>query len=234
MKRIIIGLLILILVVSSGISSFAFDKDALEKDIGIKIDVEDLPEINKYLEDERYKDLNNGTRVTYNISLPVLRFNQKDSDWKDDIMETEGLSIGSWGCALTSTAMVFKYYGASTDPGVLNDDLGDYACLLDWDAADDLGSQGHALLSVYDSSPTASEVQNTCILALQDGYPVIIGFKMYNNPNDTHFVLVKSVIGSGEYWTNYGVNDPNGGQITTLQYFLNQGYQFNRMVVYQN
>ncbi len=123
-------------------------------------------------------------------------------------METYGLSIGSWGCALTSTAMVFKYYGASTDPGVLNDDLGDYACPLDWYAVDDLGSQGNAEISVFDSSPTASEFKNTCILALQDGYPVTIGFKMYN--------------------------DPNGGQITTLQYFLNQGYEFDRIVVYEN
>jgi hypothetical protein len=57
---------------------------------------------------------------------------------------------------------------------------------------------------------------------------------MHNNEEDTHFVLVKSVIGSGEYWTNFGVNDPNGGQTTNLQYFLNQGYEFDRIVVYEN
>ncbi|MEA1906905.1 MAG: S-layer protein domain-containing protein, partial [Euryarchaeota archaeon] len=50
---------------------------------------------------------------------PVPYFSQCDSRWGSD-----GPTICSMGCALTSAAMVMAYYGADTDPEGMNDAIG--------------------------------------------------------------------------------------------------------------
>ena len=225
--------MVMVLAVMSSICVFAVDSSVLDSSTSIQLDYGDGPEINKYLDNKKVNEDLIGTKSTYNISLPILAFNQKDSDWADEYMETEHKKIGGYGCALTCVAMNFKYYGTSTDPEVLNNDLGNYACPIWWYKADDLGSDGNAEISVYDSSPTNTEVMNTCVASLSDGYPVIIGFQNPNDEEDTHFVLVKSVIGSGTSWLNYGVIDPNGGTTSNINNYLNAGYDFYRMVVYE-
>jgi hypothetical protein len=51
-------------------------------------------------------------------------FSQRDPNWQNDPMiDEDGQNCGTiweYGCAMTSIAMVLKYYGVDTDPGKLN------------------------------------------------------------------------------------------------------------------
>ncbi|NMC36637.1 hypothetical protein GYA49_06390 [Candidatus Beckwithbacteria bacterium] len=55
-------------------------------------------------------------------ALDVPFFSQIDDDWKDNeydhysSIDPTHNSIGDWGCAMTSSAMILKYYGFDTDP----------------------------------------------------------------------------------------------------------------------
>jgi hypothetical protein len=227
MKKIVTTLMIVVLLVVSSISGFALNYSTS----GANFDSGVFPEINKYLDGERADKSLIGTRATFNISLPVLPFSQLDSDWAYETMDTDGDYIKDSGCALTCVAMVFKYYGANTNPLILNNDLGDYACPIHWYEADNLGSDGNANLIVYDDSPTSTDVMNTCVNALEDGYPVVLGLE--KSSGITHYVLVKSLIGSGTSWQNYGVIDPYGGNTNNIQNLLNAGYSFHKLVVYE-
>jgi len=227
MKKIFATLMIVVLMVVSSISGFALNNSTL----GASFDSGVFPEINKYLDGEVANKNLIVTRSTFNISLTVLPFSQLDEDWAYEIMETDGYYIKDSGCALTCVAMVFKYYGTNTNPLIFNNDLGDYACPINWYQTDNLGSDGNANLIVYDASLTSTDVMNTCVNALVDGYPVVLGLIKSNG--DTHYVLVKSLIGSGTSWQNYGVIDPYGGNTNNIQNLLNAGYNFHKLVVYE-
>ena len=232
MKKIVAIVMVVLLAVMSGTPVLGINNIDSERISGYQLDYGDVPEFNKYLDNLKTDENLIGNRSTFNISLPILPFDQKDGRWITKEMKRLNLEIGSDGCALTCVAMIFKYYGTSTDPGKLNADIGIYACPLYWSKAAELGSNGVAELLVYDDTPTDNEVMNTCVSALEDGHPVIIGFQNPNDEEDTHFVLVNSLIGSGTSWQNYGVIDPNGGGTDNLYNILNDGYDFHRIVVY--
>jgi hypothetical protein len=67
----------------------------------------------------------------------VPRFYQTDSRWSSQQLGTCNTTIGAEGCAITATAMVFSYYGVTTDPGLLNTWLKnnqgyDQGCRIKW------------------------------------------------------------------------------------------------------
>ena len=55
--------------------------------------------------------------------LDVPFFSQRDPAWCDKKLDHSPCSIGDYGCALTSAAMVSKYFGYDTDPDRLNTSL---------------------------------------------------------------------------------------------------------------
>lgn len=76
----------------------------------------------------------NGVYSSEDISLSVPLFKQTDNSWGSQVYDSANIwspldsRIYSWGCAMTSAAMVFKYYGLNKlpgnvdlDPGTLND-----------------------------------------------------------------------------------------------------------------
>ena len=70
--------------------------------------------------------------------LNVPFFSQIDPAWKDKKLDHSPYSIGGYGCALTSVAMVTKYFGYNTDPDRLNTSLTeagglDIYGILHWD-----------------------------------------------------------------------------------------------------
>ena len=48
-------------------------------------------------------------RIWHSVWLNVPLYSQNDPRWEDFIMQTCGRTIGQAGCALTSSAMVFKF-----------------------------------------------------------------------------------------------------------------------------
>jgi len=104
--------------------------------------------------------------VLLDINLYVPMYNQCDSGWGSDDMETCDKTICQAGCALTSTAMVFKYYGCNTDPGTLNTCLGNSACPIYWGTAATSCSCGKAsFVGKYTYSVSL------LVSALEDGRP---------------------------------------------------------------
>lgn len=64
--------------------------------------------------------------------LSVAGYAQTNPAWGDDVMRTCGSTIRAEGCAVTSAAMVIRYFGGWQDPGSLNRCMGTSACPLYW------------------------------------------------------------------------------------------------------
>ena len=63
------------------------------------------------------------TQISPEKLLNVPFFSQRDPAWKDKKLDHSSYSIGGYGCALTSVAMVSNYFGHDTDPDRLNTSL---------------------------------------------------------------------------------------------------------------
>lgn len=131
--------------------------------------------------------------------LNVPLFSQMDPRWQSYSLGVCGTTIGAQGCALTSTAMVFKYYGVDTDPQRLRNCLGSGACPMRWGNA-----AGNCSGGKVSNGGIQSFDFNAMRASLAQGFPVIVGFMV--NTARTHFVVVNG--GSGSDPSGYTVNDP--------------------------
>ena len=125
---------------------------------------------------------------------------QNDPTWRDQIMQTGGDPIGGFGCALTSTAMLLNYYGASLTPVQLNGCMGGAADPLVWAEAvrcgRGLGGGGREDFT-----------WQTLDGLLAEGRPAIVG--MVHGITGMHFVVVTA--GGGDVADNYRIADPWDG-----------------------
>jgi hypothetical protein len=156
--------------------------------------------------------------------LNVPLYSQMDPRWQANSLGVCGTTIGAQGCALTSTAMVFKYYGVDINPKQLRDCLGWSACPMHWNSAAGNCSQGKVSGGTIQSFDF-----NTMRANLEKGFPVIVGFSIYSARS--HFVVVNG--GSGADPAGYTVNDPwDATNTKTLAEFIGRlGYP-NQMNIY--
>ncbi|MCA0351451.1 MAG: C39 family peptidase [Chloroflexi bacterium] len=136
-------------------------------------------------------------------------FWQADPAWKNNRIGACNNTIGNVGCALTSVAMVFQFYGADKNPGTLNSCLGDHACGMNWGSFKILPCSNNKVRFVQRiNSFSYARLEQE----LRQG-PVIVEL---SNANSTHFIVVLG--GSGTNPANYMVNDPGikNGVRTTL------------------
>jgi hypothetical protein len=155
--------------------------------------------------------------ATLPCSVPL--FAQNDPRWRDEVMQTCGLTIGQAGCALTSAAMAFNYYGASTDPPTFNTCLGDHACPLYWIVAADKCSDGRVTwMGGPDFSWSLLEQELTA------GRPPLLAM----HKESSHYVVVVS--GSGSDPAGYTVHDPWDAQVRSLADF--SAWSFERLSIY--
>lgn len=162
-------------------------------------------------------------KVELDIWLYVPRFRQTDPLWSTNVMSTCGRTIGEAGCLLTSAAMVFKYYGASTDPGQLNTCMGDNACPWRFAPGANCSGSKAAWDNLYGFS------YGTLVWALSNGWPPILELV---NGNNTHWVVVNAVRGDGVSDSNYRISDPFDGTVKVLTSYTNNGWTKNRIAVY--
>lgn len=153
--------------------------------------------------------------ATDGILLAVPSFNQNDPAWKDTLMQSCNLAIGPQGCALTATAMVFKYYGATNkNPAQLNTCLGHSACPIVWGTAANNCSENKATwVNTWAFSYTKLQSMLTA-----DRPPIV---KLTNGSN-THFVVV--TLGSGAIASNYQIIDPWDGMSKLLSAYTSNGW----------
>ena len=163
------------------------------------------------------------------ISLPcaVIHYSQNDPRWRSENMESCDLTIGSAGCALTSAAMILRYYNVNYDPSSLNTTLGSSACPLSWYLAAQ-ASDGRATFTGtgngwIDFSWTT--VQEN----LQAGKPPIL-LLTKNDGDNTHFVVIVS--GSGSDPAGYVINDSWDGVVKSLTAYTDNGWVVSSLRIY--
>lgn len=130
------------------------------------------------------------------ITLNVPAYSQCSSPWGSArLFNDPGCpTMCSAGCAITSATMVFRYYGASKNPGQVNDCCGSHSCRsgcdLAWACAADYCSDNRAgFVGSYSFYWAA-----LCGLLYEDRPPIVkVG---------GHFVVVYKSLG-------YSISDPN-------------------------
>lgn len=133
--------------------------------------------------------------------LPVSLFLQGDDSWGHDQLGTGSHTMGQVGCAVTSAAMIMKYYGLDTDPGRLNVFLRENG---GYDENNDLRWEGPTALAptkvrhVYEDLPSYHLIDAN----LDRGNPVIVRLRLANGI--THFVVIM-----GKQGFDYLIRDPS-------------------------
>jgi hypothetical protein len=135
-------------------------------------------------------------------------YSQIDPNWRNHPLRTAGVcsaycgTIGTCGCTLTSAAMVFTYYGAtSMNPPNLSDCMGTSACPFYWGIGAGCTAGRATWVNRYEFSWGELEQQ----INQSGGRPVILGMQHYSS-GLTHWIVVLS--GSGSDPANYLIHDP--------------------------
>lgn len=133
--------------------------------------------------------------------LPVPLYLQSDPAWGQDQLGLSVHTMGQVGCAVTSVAMVMKFYGVDVDPGRLNVFLREHG---GYNEENDLRWEGPPVLApdqvrhVYEDLPSYYLIDSN----LARGNPVII--RLHLESGSTHFVVIM-----GKQGFNYLIRDPS-------------------------
>jgi len=151
-------------------------------------------------------DKNDIAIASINLDVPVYK-QGSPSPWCDDQLGDCSETIGSAGCAITSIAMVFKYYGVQTGSGDLNVWLKQNngyvdGCLVVWSVA--AGRSGGNVQWAGDDYTGLNQINTE----LDNGYPVIAKVSLFDS---SHFVVITGYSGS-----TYFINDPYYGDQSTI------------------
>ncbi len=146
--------------------------------------------------------------------LPVPLFLQGDPVWGHDRLALSVHTMGQVGCAVSSAAMIMKYYGLDTDPGRLNNFLRDHG---GYDENNDLLWEGPPMLAsdkvrkAYEDLPSYYLMDSN----LRNGNPVIVRLRF--SSGITHFVVVM-----GKQGFDYLIRDPSHAGLTKGVYPLKE------------
>jgi hypothetical protein len=136
------------------------------------------------------------------LVVDVPQFFQADPRWGDDFLGKTPGTLGGEGCAVTSAAMVLKFYGVSLDPGRLNRFLTlregyEGSGWIRWEVAA-LFSPG-IVEKAYEDLPSYGRIDWN----LLKRNPVIIRLRLPDGI--THFVVIV-----GKRGLDYLIRDPSG------------------------
>ena len=144
-----------------------------------------------------------GVYFVRGVALAVPAFRQADPRWHDVPLGETKDTLGQAGCALTSAAMVLKWYGIDTDPRRLNAYLTAHQGYegngyIVWEKAADLAKGG--LEKAYEDLPSYWRIDWQLI----NGNPVIV--RIHLPGGGTHFVVI-----AGKRGFDYLILDPGAG-----------------------
>lgn len=143
-----------------------------------------------------------GIYFVRSVALAVPAFQQGDPRWEAEPLGNTSDSMGETGCAVTSAAMVMKWYGADTDPERLNAYLTAHKGYegngyIIWERAAKLGN---GVKKVYEDLPTYWRIDSQ----LMKGNPVIA--RIHFPSGTMHFVVI-----AGKRGFDYLILDPGAG-----------------------
>lgn len=125
-------------------------------------------------------------------------YNQRDSQWGNQLLPGSSYSMASSGCLVTSMAMVMSYYGKSVTPGAIANQselfsFGDFR-----QGSWNIGGSGTTRTRIgYSRASLDKELSDN------PGKPVIVGIIQYGSKRPEHFLVVKAKVGD-----DYLINDP--------------------------
>ncbi len=135
-------------------------------------------------------------------------YNQRDSQWGNQLLPGSNYTMASSGCLVTSMAMVMSYYGKSVSPGTIANQselfsFGDFR-------------QGSWTIGGVSTTRTRVGYSRASLdneLSSNPGKPVIVGIIQYGSSRPEHFLVVKAKVGD-----DYLINDPfpEGGMSKTF------------------
>lgn len=131
------------------------------------------------------------------LNAPIV--SQNDSRWKYTKLGTSSLTIGGYGCAITSASSAFQYFGVNMNPAdvntALNKTSGGYVSgnMLNWGRLEN--ASGFKLAT---NTISSSQVDSE----LKSGNPIIARVIGYFKEYPTHFVLIVGKNSSGEFIIN--------------------------------
>jgi len=166
-----------------------------------------------------------GRYFFHRVELPVPQLFQGDDAWRSDLLGATDGTLGAQGCAVTSVAMVFKYYGIDTDPQRLNwfldaDDGYTPQGWLYWDRAAEIAPD--RVKHIYEDLPSYYLIDTN----LTRGNPVIVRLRFKNGI--THFV----VIAGKEGW-DYLIRDPSPAGVKGIYPLKEFGSDIEALRFYQ-
>jgi drug/metabolite transporter superfamily protein YnfA len=134
------------------------------------------------------------------VALKVPVFRQGDPRWQDIPLGNTADTMGATGCAVTSAAMVLKWYGIDTDPQRLNDYLTKHDGYegngyIKWEKAAELGNG--SVEKAYEDLPSYWGIDRQ----LMKGNPVIV--RLHLASGEMHFVVI-----AGKRGFDYLIQDP--------------------------
>jgi len=168
------------------------------------------------------------------INVPI--FKQCDSSWEgNQLGSCSGKTVCSHGCAVTSVAMVLKYYGVDTNPGDLNTWLANSSgyvndCDIVWERAADRSGGSVEWAEKYTTDPNdwgrySTNLSDQVKWEINHGYPCV-------GRANSHFVVI-----NGYSDSLYSVNNPyhddstiSQSSITAIYTYHEEGLQCSPMV----
>jgi probable HAF family extracellular repeat protein len=136
------------------------------------------------------------------LLTPVFsKFSQNDSRWADEPLANGPLTIGDYGCAVSSLAMAITGAGIAQDPGTLNSLLeatGGFnkESAIIWEGAVNAVAGAAGTPGIKFNPVRSADLDST----LEQGYPVIVRVSANNR---SHFVVVTRKEGN-----TYSIVDP--------------------------
>ncbi len=167
-----------------------------------------------YLFGKRVLPPSGGWYFVKRVELPVPLFLQGDPAWGQDQSGSGHYTLAQVGCAISSSAMVMKFYGIDTDPGRLNIFLRDHG---GFDENNDLRWEGPPALApdrvrhAYEDLPSYFLIDSN----LYRGNPVIVRLKLASGW--THFVVIM-----GKQGFDYLIRDPSSAGLRKGVYPLRE------------
>lgn len=148
------------------------------------------------------------TWPSYSVTLPH-EYSQNDTAWANNITYSLKETIGSVGCAMTSSTMIMDFFGNTYTPATFNTALGNDADDLVWATAAKLGGVQVVLnngapewgLSSSDMTPLSTQ-------GLKKRIPVVVDTVRYDQPTYHHYMVVIAVSGDPSSTSSYTVVDP--------------------------
>ena len=150
------------------------------------------------------------------VTLPVARYSQVDTRWKNVPIGNKGGTIGSIGCTTTCLAMVETYTtGQTVTPAMM-------ARRLTYSAGGSLYWP-----SDYNVRLSDSNILQQVYQLLKQGKPVVFGAKKANGTQ--HWVVVSGCDGSGISPAAFTIKDPATASRKTLAQYLAVYPQFYKI-----